>query len=370
MDEERHFSYFRMSAATFDQLLHRLTPQIAHAGSHRAPVCEAERLSLTFRFLAAGISQQALAASYKLGTATVSKIIKEVCQALWVVLQDHVRFPHGEQWEAIRGDFWRLWDYPNCIGALDGKHVRVKAPANSGSSFFNYKGFFSFILMAACDAQYCFTFVDIGAFGKESDAGVFTRTKFGEQLIQGRLPLPPHAPLPGTDVLTPLVFVADEAFPQKINLMRPFPGSQQLSQEENVYNFRHSRARRVIENAFGILAARWRILGRAMECSIETAEDVTKACVALHNFLSKGDQSLPEQHRYIPPGMVDTEGAPGEWRQVIQGDTNLLPTRRITAARATQDGMVVREIFKEYFQTDEGRIDWQDRHVRRGTLLN
>ncbi|KAK0153028.1 Protein ALP1-like [Merluccius polli] len=343
---------------------------IQHAASHRAPVSDAERLAVTLRFLAAGISQQALAASYKLGTATVCVIIKEVCQALWSCLKDEVKYPQGAQWEAIRADFWTQWDYPNCIGAIDGKHVRVKAPANSGSSYYNYKGFFSFVLMAVCDANYRFTFVDIGAFGRESDAGVFGWTKFGAQLIQGRLPLPPHAPLPGTDVLTPPVFVADEAFPQKINLMRPYPGSQQLSHDQKVYNYRHSRARRVIENAFGILAARWRILGRAMECSVDTAEDVTKACVALHNFLSKRDQSLPEQTRYIPPGMIDRDGAPGEWRQVVQGDTNLISTRRITAARATRDGMTVRETFKEFFQTDQGRIDWQDRHVRRGTVNN
>lgn len=111
-------------------------------------------------------------------------------------------------------------------------------------------------------------------------------------------------------------------------------------------------------------------MGRAMECSIETAEVATKACVALHNFLTTGDQHLPEQSRYISPGMADRDGAPGEWRQVVQGDTNLTRTRRFTAARATQDGMAVREIFKEYFQTDQGRIDWQDRHVRRGTLSN
>ena len=78
--------------------------------------------------------------------------------------------------------------------------------------------------MAVCDATYRFTFIDIGAFGRESDAGVFVRTEFGAQLIQGQLPLPPHAPLPGTDVLTPPVFVADEAFPQKVNIMRPYPG--------------------------------------------------------------------------------------------------------------------------------------------------
>ncbi|CAL8310950.1 unnamed protein product [Gadus morhua 'NCC'] len=61
--------------------------------------------------------------------------------------------------------------------------------------------------------------------------------------------------------------------------------------------------------------------------------------------------------------MIDRDGAPGEWRQVVQGDTNLIRTRRITAARATQDGIAVRELFKENFHTEPGRIDWQDRHV-------
>lgn len=135
-----------------------------------------------------------------------------------------------------------------------------------------------------------------------------------------------------------------------------------------MYNLRHSRARRVIENAFGVLAARWRILGRAMECCIETAEDITKACLILHNFLAANDQGLTETDRYIPHTMCDRDGTPGEWRELVQGDTNFRSSRAYTAARATQDGLAVREIFKEFFQTDQGMIHWQEQHVQRGTL--
>lgn len=234
MDVERHFQYFRMSAATFDNLLGRIAHRIGHVASHSAPIGEAERLAVTLRFLASGISQQALAASYKLGVSTVSGIIKEVCCALWEELRgDFLKYPQGQEWETIRREFWQHWQFPNCIGAIDGKHIRVRAPANSGSCFFNYKGFFSFVLMAACDARYRFFFVDVGAYGRDSDAGVFARSAFGAQLIRGQLPLPAHAPLPGMDIWTPPVFVADEAFPQKVNLMRPFPGKDVLDSETN-----------------------------------------------------------------------------------------------------------------------------------------
>ena len=69
----------------------------------------------------------------------------------------------------IADEFMRDWDFPNCIGALDGKHVAIECPGYNGWEFYNYKGFDSIVLMTMCNAKYCFTLVDVGNYGKEND---------------------------------------------------------------------------------------------------------------------------------------------------------------------------------------------------------
>ena len=136
IDNEWHFQHFWMSAGAFDNLLQSMDPHIKHGNTHSGQ--SGYLWPCAF-----------LAASYKLGSETVSCIIKEVCHARWIGLKDEfVR----KWWEVTRRDFWDLWNYSNCARTVDGKHVWVKRPANS-SSFYNYKGFFSFILMSACDTR-------------------------------------------------------------------------------------------------------------------------------------------------------------------------------------------------------------------------
>ena len=82
----------------------------------------------------------------------------------------------------------------------------------------------------------------------------------------------------------PYFLLGDEIFPLKPWLMRPFPGNN-LSEENRIYNYRHSRARRTIENTFGILAARWRIMLKPIRASVENVEKYICACLGLHNYL-------------------------------------------------------------------------------------
>lgn len=228
-DTEVHHMYFRMDSAAFDKLLEKVTPLISHKSTHRDPVSPRERLCATLRFLASGSSQQSIAQSYRLGKSTISGVIYETCQAIWSSLKaEFVAAPTREQWIEVAASNWSLWNFPMCLGAIDGKHVAIKAPPRAGSDFFNYKKYNSVVLLAVADSKYRFLIVDIGAFGRESDGGVFSRSEFGKSLECKTSGIPESGCLPGTNINVPYVFIGDEAFPLKPYLMRPFPGVKSL----------------------------------------------------------------------------------------------------------------------------------------------
>jgi hypothetical protein len=92
----------------------------------------------------------------------------------------HKVMPTCTTWSQIVNDFWDLWNFPNCNGAIDGIHLKVQASPNSGSTFFNYKHSFSVVLLALVDAHYKLTFVDIGLYGRNSDGGICAHSKLGK----------------------------------------------------------------------------------------------------------------------------------------------------------------------------------------------
>lgn len=126
-----------------------------------------KKIFFTFSFLAHGDSIATTSWYFRIGKSTLYSIIPEVCNAIWEKLKGtYLRCPQIEnEWRKIADEFNNIWHFPNCIGAIDGKHCRIQAPPNSGSSFHNYKGYFSLVLMAIVDAHYRFIWVDIGDYG-------------------------------------------------------------------------------------------------------------------------------------------------------------------------------------------------------------
>ena len=151
---------------------------------------------------------RSLSYAFRIGHSTVSEIIRETCEKIFETLSPiYLKPPDTNGWKKIANEFSKIWNFPNCIGAGDGKHFAIQCPSNSGSSWYNYKGFHSMVMFAICDANYCFTVVDIGAYGREGDASIFASSQFAIALENGSLGIPPPCPLVYSDVKVPHVFV-------------------------------------------------------------------------------------------------------------------------------------------------------------------
>ena len=96
----------------------------------------------------------------------------------------------SDEWRAISGIFESEWNFPHVVGALDGKHIRIEYPKKTGSLYYNFKSFYSFVLLALCDAQYCFTLYDLGQYGSDNDSGIFMNSQMGSLLEKNQMQFP------------------------------------------------------------------------------------------------------------------------------------------------------------------------------------
>ncbi|XP_011350405.3 putative nuclease HARBI1 [Ooceraea biroi] len=347
-DKEMFYNYCRMSTELFEQLLSIVGPFLNKQIVVRDPIPARTRLLVCLRYLASGDSMTSIAYAFRIGTSTVSKIINETCDILWNSLRESVMPPINEEsWLKIADEFERQWNFPHCIGAIDGKHVILQAPPHSGSVYYNYKGTHSISLLAVSDANYCFTLVDIGAERRQSDGGIFANSNFGQRFERNEMNVPqPNAIEPNGPSL-PYVLLADEAFALKEYMMRPYPRSGRLNRQKKIFNYRLSRGRRVVESSFGILTSRWRIYRRPIISSISTATKIVQATTCLHNFVMKHENNF--QRQYPRTATNDTDCIHGALREINDAGRCNAHSRLVSR---------IRDDFASYFEHG-GAVPWQ-----------
>ena len=314
-------------------------------------------ISFGYSFLATGDSYTGLKARFRTGKSTIHEVVIETCDAIWLALkQELLPDPTTQHWEKIEEGFRIRLHFPNCIGALDGKHIMIRAPGNTGSLYHNYKGHFSTVLLALVDANYRFIYVDIGEYGSNSDGSVFRASVFGQKYLNHRMGVPGDKFLPNfhSDDPLPMVFVADEAFPLLPILMRPYPKTHPntLPREEAVFNYRLSHARIIVENTFGIFSQRWRIFDRRIPLDAKHVDKIVQACVCLHNYLVE-DKPIAQLYAELNP----------ESRPFLHGHGIMRRIPRLPGYRSTNDAQDVREMYKDYFNSPQGAVSWQQRRV-------
>jgi hypothetical protein len=235
--------------------------------------------------------------------------------------------------------------------------VNIQAPKNSGSNNFNYKGHFSTVMMAVVDAHLRFRLLTVGSYGRESDAGIYSSSGLADAIDRNTLKIPDDRRIicPMSETAVPYVFISDEGFPLKERNLRPYPGlaQQVLPKERRIYNYRLSRARRTVESAFGLLAARWRVFHRRINASEEKVDNIIKASVVLHNFLSSANTRNRNATTLAldPTAITDIEA--------------LGPSLSAGRCRAGADAVSIREAFMQYFNSPDGYHDcpWQEASI-------
>lgn len=81
-----------------------------------------------YRYLAAGDSMKSMSYLFLIGATTVSYIINDTCNVIWTHMLEEV-LPSTlseEDWLRIANDFEEKWNFPHCIGAIDGKHIVIE----------------------------------------------------------------------------------------------------------------------------------------------------------------------------------------------------------------------------------------------------
>lgn len=293
-----------------------------------------------FRYLASGMNFGDLEFDFHVSRHTVRGIVKETCEVIWEALHaQEMATPNQDTWLEKSKEYEQFTNYPNCIGAVDGKHVRIQCPPNSGSEFFNYKKYFSLVLLAVSDAKYNFIAIDVGAYGREGDSTIFKNSNLFKRLKGDQLNLPEDCPLLPSGPAVPFVLLGDEAFGLSRRVMRPY-AQKNLTKERRVYNYRHCRARRTVECAFGILSNKWRVLHSCILVNKEFATVIVQCCCVLHNFVKKRDG-------YIYDDSLTCEMEDVEEVTTVGGKTN---------------GIQVRDILCDYFN-GPGAISWQEKYA-------
>lgn len=203
--------------------------------------------------------------------------------------------------------------------------------------------------MATADANYQISLLDIGAPGRRSDNGIFHASEIGKRLQNDMLSIPPSRPVENSGQALPFTLVGDEAFPLTQYMLRPYPRSGRLDRRKNIFNYRLSRARRIVENVFGIISARIRIFRKPIVASISTATRIIKATTCLHNYIKSEGFKLPHiKRRYITLNVYE--------RQLHT--MGIKDEETFNRSRPTKSSAQIRNDFATFFETT-GAVPWQ-----------
>ena len=330
--ERDWYENFRVRKTTFDYLCSKLRPAIKKRNTVlRAAICVEQRVAVCLWCLASSVEYRTVAHLFGISVASVCLIVRNVCKAIvQVLMPKYIRLPKTEnELSDVVAGFNDMWGFPNCCGAIDGSHIPISAPCQLRTDYYNRKGWYSVVLQSLVDDKYRFMDMYVGWPGSVHDARVFANSDLYHLGRTGTLFPKRTLELDGVDV--PVVILGDSAYPLMSWLLKPFAFGT-TSMEQQSFNYRLSRARMVIENAYGRLKGRWRCLLKRLDVHVNNVPVVVAACCTLHNICEIHGEHF--DHEWLNEG------------QILQqpGNYNLHPNH-------DEHGSDVRDFFVQYINS-------------------
>lgn len=173
--------------------------------------------------------------------------------------------------------------------------------------------------------------------------GIFSKCLLGRAIKNHLFDIPEAKALPGSIVKMPFVFLGDEAFPLLNNLLKPYPRNQSMiDREKAIFNYRLSRARRIVENAFGLLSQNFRIFYTPICLNVTVTENLIACACILHNLI------------------IDERGVPTDMDELFNNELHSLTEYNEIESDSPQElKSKIRDAFKEYFNSI-GSVSWQN----------
>ena len=301
---------FRMPQATFNYIYAELQQEIDRNDTiMRNSIPVQVRFAITLWFLATNADYRTIGYLFGISKMSVCLIRRDVCRAIVkVLLPKYVKIPVGSALTNVISGFEKR-GFPHCGGAIDGTHIPIEAPQESPTDYQNRKGWHSVILQALVDDVGNFLDICVGWPGRVHDPRVLHNSQLYTKGERGDLFEDRTAITNATRV--PVVVLRDPAYPLQLWLMKPFINTGSLSTEQQRFNYHLSRARVIVEHAFGHLKGRWRCLRKKLSVQVEDIPDVVGACCVLHNICQACSDSFDEHWLYrnlprIPPCIFST----------------------------------------------------------------
>ena len=135
-----------------------------------------------------------------------------------------------------------------------------------------------------CTVCLCCCYLCLSGKGAASDAQIYNASELKHCIDDGSIGFPPAEPLPNDNEDVPYFLIGDDPFALRSSMMKPY-SHRGMVDEERIFNYRLSRARRVVENVFGILANRFQVLLTTMNHAPATVRLIITTCMCLHNLM-------------------------------------------------------------------------------------